>query len=103
MEGSRRTIVVAGRLPGLVSATFSGVESESLMLGIPEIAISSGSACTSAQLEPSHVLLGIGMSKGEANCTVRFGLGRFTTPTEIEFTIQRVATAVQRMRRSRRR
>ncbi len=87
------------RIPGILSVTLPGIESESLMLGMPEIAVSSGSACTSAELEPSHVLMGMGLSKGEANCTVRFGVGRTTTTAEIAFTVERVASAVERIRR----
>lgn len=85
-------------LPGLVNLRFDGIEGSALLLSLPELALSTGSACTSARIEPSHVLTGIGLSKSAAHSAVRFGIGRFTTAEEVEFTILRVATQVERLR-----
>lgn len=86
-------------IPGLVNLSFRGVEGSALLLALPEIALSTGSACTSAQLEPSHVLRGIGCSKSAAHSAIRFGLGVSTTADEVEYVIQRVAAGVSQMRR----
>lgn len=77
---------LAQRLPGNSSLTFPGVDAEALMTHCPELALSTGSACTSGALEPSHVLTAIGLSRELAYSTIRFGLGRFTTADEINST-----------------
>jgi len=86
------------RLPNTVNISFAWVEGEALMLGISEIAVSSGSACTSASLEPSHVLRAMGVLDVLAHNSIRFSLGRFNTEQEIDYTIKRVTEQVNRLR-----
>jgi cysteine desulfurase len=86
------------RLPGNLNMSFAYVEGESLLMGLKEIAVSTGSACTSASLEPSHVLRAIGVPEELAHTSIRFGLGRFNTADEIDFTIRRVVEEVRRLR-----
>lgn len=86
------------RLPGNVNISFAYVEGESLLMGLKEIALSSGSACTSAKVEPSHVLRAIGVKEELAHASIRFGLGRFNTEEEVDYTIHRVAQEVSRLR-----
>lgn len=86
------------RLPGNLNLSFAGVDGEALLLGMKDVAVSSGSACTSASLEPSHVLQAIGVPDDDAHASIRFGLGRFTTAEEIDFAIASTAAAVRRLR-----
>lgn len=86
------------RHPGNLNVGFDGVDGESLLLGLPEIAVSSGSACTSATLEPSYVLRAIGLSDREAHSSLRFGVGRFNDEAEIDFAASRVRAVVTRLR-----
>jgi cysteine desulfurase len=86
------------RLPGNLSISFGYVEGESLLLALQDLAVSSGSACTSATSESSHVLRAIGREDGLAHSTIRFALGRFTTPEEIDYAAQSVVAAVERLR-----
>jgi cysteine desulfurase len=86
------------RLPGNLHLSFSGVEGELLLLALREIALSSGSACTSASVEPSHVLRALGVSDTAAHSSLRFGLGRFNTEEEADFTADRVVQEVKRLR-----
>jgi cysteine desulfurase len=86
------------RLPGNLNVTFGYVEGEALMIQMRDIAVSSGSACTSAQPEPSHVLRSLGLSEDAVRGSLRFGLGRFTTAEEIEFVIARAVEGVRRLR-----
>src|SRR4029079_2779805 len=86
------------RLPGNLDMSFAYVEGESLMMGLKEIAVSTGSACTSASLEPSYVLKAIGLEDSLAHASIRFGLGRFNSVEEIDYTIQRVSEEVRRLR-----
>ena len=86
------------RLPGNLNLSFAGVDGEALLLGMKDVAVSSGSACTSASLEPSHVLQAIGVPDDDAHASIRFGLGRFTTAEEIDFAIATTAAAVRRLR-----
>ena len=86
------------RLPGNLNLSFAGVEGEALLLGLKDIAVSSGSACTSASLQPSHVLKAIGVPDDLAHASIRFGLGRPNTAEEVDFTIGAVAATVRRLR-----
>jgi cysteine desulfurase len=86
------------RLPHCSNVSFSYVEGESLIMGIKDIAVSSGSACTSASLEPSHVLQAMEVGDELAHSSIRFGFGRFTTEEEADFAANEVITAVQRLR-----
>ncbi|MFL5812118.1 MAG: IscS subfamily cysteine desulfurase [Bdellovibrionia bacterium] len=86
------------RLSNNLNVSFAFVEGESLMMGMKELAVSSGSACTSASLEPSYVLKSIGVGEDLAHTSIRFGLGRFTTEEEIDFTIDKVVTTVKKLR-----
>ncbi|WP_166261490.1 IscS subfamily cysteine desulfurase [Marinobacter salicampi] len=90
------------RVPGIMNLSFDGVEAESLMLGLRDLAISSGSACASATLAPSYVLKGIGLSDAQAHRALRFSLGRFTTVEEVDFAVSQVVEVVQRLRSVRR-
>jgi cysteine desulfurase len=86
------------RLPGNLNLSFAFVEGEAMMMGIKDVAVSSGSACTSASLEPSYVLQAIGVGDELAHSSIRFGLGRFTTEAEIDFVAKQVITAVNHLR-----
>jgi cysteine desulfurase len=86
------------RLANNLNVSFAFVEGESLMMGMKELAVSSGSACTSASLEPSYVLKSIGVGEDLAHTSIRFGLGRFTTDEEIDFAIQKVVSTVKKLR-----
>ena len=88
----------AARLPGNMNMSFAYVEGESLLMGLKEIAVSTGSACTSASLEPSHVLRAIGLKEELAHTSIRFGLGRFNTEEEVDYTVRRVVEEVRRLR-----
>jgi cysteine desulfurase len=86
------------RLPGNLNISFAYVEGESLLMGMKEIALSSGSACTSATLEPSYVLRALGVGTELAHSSIRFGLGRFNTDEEIDYTIKKVIEIVTKLR-----
>jgi len=86
----------ADRLAGNLNICFPGVRADNLMMDVRDVAVSAGSACTSAMPEPSHVLRGLGLSAEEANASIRFGLGRFTTEEEIDAAAERFVTAVRR-------
>lgn len=86
------------RLPNNLNLSFGYVEGESLIMGISDIAVSSGSACTSASLEPSYVLRSLGVGDDLAHSSIRFGFGRFTTVEEIDYTAEKVSSAVKRLR-----
>ncbi|MBL8802573.1 MAG: IscS subfamily cysteine desulfurase [Planctomycetes bacterium] len=86
------------RLPNNLNISFAFVEGESLLMGISDIAVSSGSACTSASLEPSHVLRSMDVGEDLAHSSIRFGVGRFTTREEVDFAADKVIAAVKRLR-----
>ena len=88
----------AHRLPHITNISFKYVEGEGLMMGMKDLAVSSGSACTSASLEPSYVLKSLGLSDDLAHSSIRFGLGRFTTEEEVDFAIQHTLKAVNKLR-----
>src|SRR6185312_378723 len=82
----------------ILHLSFAYVEGESLLMGLKAVAVSSGSACTSASLEPSYVLRALGVEEDMAHTSIRFGMGRFTTASEIDYTVDRLTTHVQRLR-----
>jgi cysteine desulfurase len=86
------------RLPGNLNLAFENVDGETLLIEMPEIALSSGSACSSTTPEPSHVLRSLGLSGELARSSIRFGLGRFNTPEEVEYAICRIGDAVVKLR-----
>lgn len=86
------------RLPHLTNISFPYVEGESLIMGVKELAVSSGSACTSASLEPSYVLKSLGLGDELAHSSIRFSLGRFTTEQEVDFAADRITHEVKRLR-----
>ncbi len=86
------------RIPGNLNVSFNFVEGESLIMSMKDIAVSSGSACTSASLEPSYVLRAIGRNDELAHSSIRFTIGRFTTEEEVDFTIKQTRQAVEKLR-----
>ncbi|PYX59613.1 MAG: IscS subfamily cysteine desulfurase [Acidobacteria bacterium] len=86
------------RMPGNLNMSFAYVEGESLLMGINDVAVSSGSACTSAALEPSYVLKALGTNDDLAHSSIRFGIGRFNTEAEIDYVADRVVETVTRLR-----
>jgi cysteine desulfurase len=86
------------RLPNNINISFAYVEGESLLMGINDVAVSSGSACTSATLEPSYVLKALGVGEDLAHTSIRFGLGRFNTEEEVDHVANRVIDTVKRLR-----
>lgn len=88
----------SARLPNTLNVCFHGLEGEALLANLPDVALSSGSACSSASVEPSHVLKALGLSDRDAHSSLRFSLSRFTTEAEIAFVIDKVAQAAKRLR-----
>ena len=86
------------RLPGLINMSFNYVEGESLIMSLPDLAISSGSACTSASLEPSYVLRALGLNDELAHSSLRFSVGRFTDEADVDQAIESVRKAVEKLR-----
>jgi cysteine desulfurase len=86
------------RLPHNLNISFAYVEGESLLMGINDVAVSSGSACTSASLEPSYVLKALGAGDDLAHSSIRFGLGRWTTDEEIDYVVEKLTSVVRRLR-----
>ena len=87
------------RLAGNLNVCFPSTKSDSIMMSMRDIALSSGSACTSASIQPSHVLKALGLNKEQSHASIRFGIGRFNTETEIEYTIEKVVKTVNRFRK----
>ena len=86
------------RLPGALNVSFNFVEGESLMMGMKGICVSSGSACTSATLEPSHVMRALGVGEDLVHTSIRFSLGRFTTDEDVDVAIERCVDAATKLR-----
>ncbi len=86
------------RIAGILNVSFAGVDGESLMMGLNDIAVSSGSACTSASLEPSYVLKAIGRSNELAHAGIRFSVGRFTTQDDIDYVVRKVVDVTTKLR-----
>ena len=86
------------RMPGSLNLSFSYVEGEAMMMSIKDVAVSSGSACTSSSLEPSYVLRALGVEEDMAHSSIRFGLGRFNTEEEVDFVIRLVVDKVRKLR-----
>jgi cysteine desulfurase len=98
IEGLRLNGHPTRRLPGNLNVSIPGVDGEALMMGLTEIAVSSGAACSSAHPEPSHVLLAMGLEETLARASLRFGLGRTTTAGEVDLAIEVVTRTVERLR-----
>ena len=86
------------RYPGNLNISFAYIEGESLMMAIKDLAVSSGSACTSASLEPSYVLKALGVKDEMAHSSIRFGIGRFTTESEIDYAADLIIGAINKLR-----
>jgi len=102
LEGALDEVYVNGslehRLPGNLNISFAYVEGESLLMGINDVAVSSGSACTSATLEPSYVLKALGLGDDIAHSSIRFGIGRFNTQEEIDYVADKLIDVVRKLR-----
>jgi cysteine desulfurase len=99
LDGVRLNGDPANRVPGNLNMSFDGVDAAALISALKGVALSSGSACTSAVIEPSHVLRAIGLTDEAARASLRFGIGRFNTVAEIDSVIEAVVTAVTDLRR----
>ena len=86
------------RLPNNLNVSFTGVEGETLLMALDDVAVSSSAACTSASVEPSHVLKSIGTPDDLAHASIRFGLGRFTTEEEVDYVVEKVTQVVTHLR-----
>ena len=89
---------IGQRLLGNLNYRLDGIDAETLTLSLPNVCISTGSACTSAEPDPSHVLKAIGLSETEARSSIRIGIGRFNTATEIESAVSQIGEAVAELR-----
>jgi cysteine desulfurase len=98
LDGCTINGAVDGRLPGTSNLSFDGVNGNALLASLPDVAISSGSACTAAHGEPSHVLRAMGMTPRRAAASLRFSLGRFTTEADVSRAAERVIEEVTRLR-----
>jgi cysteine desulfurase len=100
IEGVRINGTLERRLPHNLHVSFEGVEGESLLMALGDLAVSTGSACSSGSHAPSHVLQAIGAVGANAGAVVRFGLGRGTTDEHVQFAIDRLTTVVKSLRRA---
>jgi cysteine desulfurase len=98
LDGTSINGTMEHRLPNNLNLSFAGVEGDALLMGINDVAVSSGSACTSATLEPSYVLRALGVPEDLAHSSIRFGLGRFNTEEEVDYVAGRVVETVKRLR-----
>jgi cysteine desulfurase len=98
VAGSSVNGYVAGRLPNITNLRFPEVDADSLMLAMPDVAVSSGSACTAATPAPSHVLVAMGIGYDAAGESIRFSLGRLTTAEEVDFAVRRVVETAEFVR-----
>jgi cysteine desulfurase len=102
LEGGLDEVYINGsmehRLPGNLNISFAYVEGESLLMGINDVAVSSGSACTSATLEPSYVLKALGLGDDIAHSSIRFGIGRFNTQEEVDYVADKLIDVVRKLR-----
>ncbi|HUP03541.1 MAG TPA: aminotransferase class V-fold PLP-dependent enzyme [Bryobacteraceae bacterium] len=102
LENGLENILVNGslerRLPGNLNVSFLGADSDALLIALPDVAVSNGSACTSATVEPSHVLKALGFDDARARSALRFGIGRFNTEADIDYAASRVIEAVRKVR-----
>jgi cysteine desulfurase len=98
VEGVRVNGSMEHRLPGNLNLSFEYVDGGSLLMSLPDVALSTGSACSSATVAPSHVLRALGLTEEQAHSSLRFGIGRFNTEEEIDFVGTRVAEAVRKLR-----
>jgi cysteine desulfurase len=89
---------VKHRLPNTTNLMIKGVPAASLISAVPELAFSAGSACSSANPEPSHVLMAMGRSAEEAGCSVRFSLGKNTSDEEVSFAVEKISAAIKKIR-----
>jgi cysteine desulfurase len=98
LDGTGINGSITHRLPNNLNLSFCGVEGDALLMGINDVAVSSGSACTSAMIEPSYVLRALGVSDQLSHSSIRFGLGRFNTEEEVAYVADRVIETVRRLR-----
>jgi cysteine desulfurase len=98
-DGSLASGETEGRLPGNLNISFEHVDGEALLLGFKDVAVSSGSACTSASLEPSHVLKALGVADDLAHASIRYGLGRWNTEEEVDYAARATVEVVERLRK----
>jgi len=98
LDGVTRNGSAEHGVAGILNVSFAGVDGESLLLSLPEIAVSSGSACNSATMAPSYVLKAVGLNDELAHASIRFSIGRFSTEEEIDHAVQHVSTAIKRLK-----
>jgi cysteine desulfurase len=98
LDGVRVNGSLSHRLPGNLNVSFSGVDAEELLALLPDIALSGGSACSSGQAAPSHVLTAMGLQRAQARGAVRIGIGRFNTGSDIQVALERIVAAVRQLR-----
>ncbi|MFC3150242.1 IscS subfamily cysteine desulfurase [Litoribrevibacter euphylliae] len=98
LEGVMVNGTLEHHIPGILNVSFAGVDGETLLMSLHDIAVSTGSACTSATVEPSYVLKTLGLNDELAHASIRFSIGRFTTEEEIDYTVNKVVEVVNRLK-----